>query len=299
MFPLIMVPLDGSPFADRAVDPGAALAAHHQARLLLVAVHERLAGTEAADREDREALAAHLLHHADAAASRWHVRTDTRVVDVNGDVADTLSAFADQEGVGLVVMTTHGRGAAGRAWFGSVADRFIRSTAKPVLLLRHEMADGRTSFRRILVPLDGSAAGELAIDDALAMDHSESEIIVLRVVVPVIAYSTMPAGGVVLAGGVLEDQRADAERYARGVAARIEARGHRAHAMVVVDTSAAAAILDAEEDRKPDLIVMSGTIRGGVDRLLLGSVMDKVVRHAQVPVLMRRTPGPGKDAAGR
>jgi nucleotide-binding universal stress UspA family protein len=300
MFPVIMVPLDGSPLADGAIEPGAGLAAHQRAKLLLVSVHERLATTETADREDRAALAAHLTHQAETAQQRWQISTDTRVLEVNGSVAETLAAFASEQGVRLVVMTTHGRGAAGRAWFGSVADQFIRSTDKAVLLLRREMADGRSGFRRILLPLDGTAASELAIEDALAMIHSESEFIVLRVVVPVITYAPLPAGGgVILAGGVLADQRADAERYAQEIAARIESKGHRARGIAVVDTSPAAAILEAEEEQKPDLIAMSGTVRGGVNRFLLGSVMDKVIRHAQVPVLLRRTPGLGKESADR
>jgi nucleotide-binding universal stress UspA family protein len=287
-----MVPLDGSPLANLAIEPAAALAARHDALLLLVTVHEVLAPSEALDRADRDAVAAHLETIRAQSADRWRVRSEAVVLDATAPVAERLADFADDRGVDLMVMTTHGRGAAGRAWFGSVADHVVRVTRCPVLLVRKSTSEGRAGFRRILVPLDGSPEAELALGDAGMVDHAQSEILVLRVVVPVIAFAPAPGGGTLLSGPVLEDQRLDAERYAEGVAARLVQAGHHARAIAMVDTSPAAAILEAAEEHRPDLIVMAGTRRSGADRFLLGSVMDKVVRQAHVPVLIRRTFGP-------
>src|SRR5690606_16410792 len=92
-----------------------------------------------------------------------------------------------------------------------------------------------------------------------------------------------------LTGGVLDEQREEAAAYADGVVKKLKADGREAQGTVVVDTSPAAAILDSQAETQPDLIVMAGISRSGPDRFLLGSVMDKVVRHASVPVLIRRT----------
>ena len=93
-----------------------------------------------------------------------------------------------------------------------------------------------------------------------------------------------------LSGGALDDQRRDAERYAAELSERLGAEGHRVRSIAVIDTSPAAAILEAAEEQRPDAIVMAGTRRSGADRFLLGSVMDKVVRQATIPVLIRRSP---------
>ena len=286
----ILVPLDGSPLADLALEPAAALAAHHGARLLIVTVDEQLAPTEALLRSDREALTAHLDDARRRVAEKWRVAVDSRLFAADGRVAERLADAALAEGVELIVMTTHGRGAAGRAWFGSVADHLVRAAHCPVLLIRKPADESRTGFRRILVPLDGTPDAEAALADARMLAGSECELLLLRVVVPVIAFGPVPGGGVTLSGGVLDDQRRDAERYVADLAARLGAEGHRARGTAVIDTSPAAAILEAAEEQQPDVIVMAGTRRSGADRFLLGSVMDKVVRQATIPVLIRRFP---------
>ncbi|HEU4830153.1 MAG TPA: universal stress protein, partial [Gemmatimonadales bacterium] len=208
----------------------------------------------------------------------------------DGRVAERLAEFALAKGIELIAMTTHGRGAAGRAWFGSVADHLIRAAHCPVLLLRKTTGESRSGFRRILVPLDGTPEAEAALADARIVESSGSELLLLRVVVPVIAFGPTAGGGVKLSGGVLEDQRREAEHHAARLAARLQADGRSARGIAVTDTSPAGAILEAAEEQRADVIVMAGSRRSGADRFLLGSVMDKVIRQATVPVLIRRSP---------
>ena len=285
----IMVPLDGSALASLALEPAAALAAHHDARLLLVTANEQLAPTETRNRADSAALAAHLDELRVQIAEKWPITVEASLLDADRRVPERLAEFAKARNVDLIVMTTHGRGAAGRAWFGSVADHLVRVAPCPVLLIRKSSDESRTGFRRLLVPLDGTAEAEAAITDARILASDGSEFLLIRVVVPVIAFGPVPGGGVVLSGGVLEDQRVDAERYAAELAARLVEDGHRARGLAVIDTSPAAAILEVAEEQRPDVIVLAGTSRSGADRFLLGSVMDKVVREARVPVLVRRS----------
>lgn len=299
MVRIVMVPLDGSEIAGHAVEPAAALAAHHGARLLLVSVHEALTATEALDRADRNALETYLGAALARATERWRVPAETVMLDANRRVPERLTELARSRAADLIVMTTHGRGSAGRAWFGSVADYLVRTADCPVLLIRPDHAESRVGFRRILVPLDGSAEAELALEDLNVVDSGQSEILVLRVVVPVIGFVPNLAGtGPLLTGGVLEDQRAEAERYAAAIASRLGGEGRRTRGIAVIDTSPAAAILEAAEEHQSDLIVVAGRRRSGADRFLLGSVMDKLVRQAPVPVLIRRAAvdGPREEA---
>lgn len=300
MVRIVMVPLDGSELAGQALQPAAALAAHHDARLLLVTVHEAQAATEALDRADRNALETYLDGALARTIERWRVPAEAVMLDAKRRVPERLAELARSRAVDLIVMTTHGRGSAGRAWFGSVADYLVRTADCPILLIRPSHVESRAGFRRILIPLDGSADAELALEDLHVVDSGQSEILVLRVVVPVIAFVPNLGGtGPLLTGGVLEDQRAEAERYAAAVAARLGGEGRRTRGMAVIDTSPAAAILDAADEHQSDLIVLAGRRRSGADRFLLGSVMDKLVRQAPVPVLIRRALGDSERKEAR
>src|SRR5688500_6441286 len=185
MVRIVMVPLDGSELAGHALDPAAALAAHHGARLLLVTVHEALTATEALDRADRHALETYLDRALARTIERWRVEAEAVMLDANRRVPERLAELARSRAVDPIVMTTHGRGSAGRAWFGSVADSLVRTADCPILLIRPDSVESRVGFRRILVPLDGSAEAELALEDVNVVHFGQSEILVLRVVVPV------------------------------------------------------------------------------------------------------------------
>lgn len=296
----VMVPLDGSPLADLAVDPAAALAARHGAQLELVTVFQPLGATEVVERADREALAAHLGRWQADVERRWHIRPEVAVIPGGASTAEALADHAARTAADLAVMTTHGRGATGRAWFGSVADQLIRLIGCPVLLVRRTTPESVSRFHRILVPLDGSMAAEAGLRDAETAGGSETELLILRVLVPVITFGPPPVGaGMVLAGGVLDEQRAEADEYVARIVSRLEGEGRRARGSVVIDTSPASAILDAAEEQRPDLIVMAGTVRSGADRFLLGSVIDKVMRQAEVPVLIRRSKRAAEAAGER
>lgn len=290
MVRIIMVPLDGSSLADHAIEPAAALAAHHGARLLFVTVNEQRAPTEELDRAERESLATHLAELRARTAEQWRIDVDATTLDADGRIAERLAKFALAQRVELIVMTTHGRGAAGRAWFGSVADHLIRAAHCPVLLIRRTSGESHAGFRRILIPLDGTAEAEAALSDARIVESSGSELLLLRVIVPVIAFGATSGRGMTLSGGVLETQRSEADRHVTSLAARLQAEGRSARGIAVTDTSPAAAILEAAEEQRPDVIVMAGSRRSGADRFLLGSVMDKVIRQATAPVLIRRSP---------
>ncbi len=85
-----------------------------------------------------------------------------------------------------------------------------------------------------------------------------------------------------------EQDRAHAEDYLQGIAARLRARSVRVQTRVVVHEQPAVAILEEVKLRQADLVALATHGRGGLQRLLLGSVADKVLRGAGVPVLVHR-----------
>jgi nucleotide-binding universal stress UspA family protein len=198
----------------------------------------------------------------------------------------------------LVVMTTHGRGPFSRFWLGSVADCLVRRLTVPLLLVRPsgEAAWETTAepfLRRVLIPLDGSTDSESVLGPVVELGTAEGmEYTLLRAVPPPPALGWEVPGYAAQAEADLlaERLRGEAGEYLEGVARRLRAAGVRVRTRALVHPSAAGAILDAAAAGGFDLIALRTRGRGGAARLLLGSVADKVVRGAAVPVLVSRSP---------
>lgn len=140
MFEHLLVPLDGSDFAERALAYAEQLAATTGARITLLSVLLRPQSAEAPhvdklDDQSRERLQAELA----AVASKVSARLVTANVDTAvlvGEPAGQIADFADSHGVDLIVMSTHGLGATGRYALGSVALKVLMTAPCPVFMVR-------------------------------------------------------------------------------------------------------------------------------------------------------------------
>jgi nucleotide-binding universal stress UspA family protein len=223
---------------------------------------------------------------------------------LRGDIPSTLIAYAERTGPDLVVMSTHGRGGLSRLWLGSVTDAMVRAIHIPILVTRESTRDPTSDapvFPRVLVPLDGSVEAEAVFSAISALITSdESTLALLRVVTPL-----SPLNAPMLIDPFteppntfrVETDTAGASAYLANIGKSLDANGIRVTTHVVTSQSVAAGILDfAANGPNPsgdafDLIVLTPHARSPIDRLLLGSVTDKVLRGAEIPVLLlRRTP---------
>lgn len=210
----------------------------------------------------------------------------------SGPVTRTLQSLADDVGASMVVMTTHGRGAWQRAWLGSVADGMVRQAARPVLLLRERdtgALSGTGAPRKIVVPLDGSEAAEVALDPARAVaDREQTEIELVLVLQEPMPMATSYLPHAVADGALLEARKERSQAYLEGVRGRLEGEGFQASSRVIPAGDAGHGILQHLERTGADLVALSTRGRGGAARFLLGSVADKVIRTAAVPVLVSK-----------
>jgi nucleotide-binding universal stress UspA family protein len=293
----ILVPLDGSPFAERALRTAAHLATRLNAELHLVAVSH----TVFADDLSTAALAAdaarqQTAHYLEQTAA-W-VRTETGVPTamyvLDGPPASAIVAQVPRVGADLIVMATHGRTGASRFWLGSVADSVIRAATVPVLLIRATEATaekvGDGLFERVLVPLDGSSSAESVLPHAIALAGlTGGNIHLLRV-------EELTQDLRASVWQIAEDERDDlperldaAYNYLRSVVAQCGA--HWKPTTVSVDARGAHRIAEAivcsAIERDADLIAMC-THGRGASRLLIGSVADKVIRGTQCHLLITR-----------
>jgi nucleotide-binding universal stress UspA family protein len=221
---------------------------------------------------------------------------------LDAPVVEAINRHAAASGTDLLVMTTLGRGPLARFWLGSVADSLVRQASIPILLVRpKETAPDLAEepvIRRVLIPVDGSELAEQILEPALALgDSRQTQYTLLRVVKQMTPPSHDPASGKVsgLRDSLLKrlqamdhQQSKEAQDYLDGLAARLRAKSVTVQTRLAAHEQPAAAILDDVQKNAVDLIALATQGTGGIKRLFLGSVADKVVRGADTSVLVYR-----------
>ena len=283
----LVVPLDGSPLAEQALPYAAALARTLGSRVVLLYVRRTVALPDEGA-PDLDAIAC---------------RMRTSGVDVETHVCQTpraehsgraiLDAAVDL-GAGLIVMATHGRGGLGRMIYGSVADQVLRHATLPVLLIpphceRHWTVDRPL---RILVPLGGAELDEAIFALLQELVRTTGAELVLLRVAETFAFTLhgdecMRCRLARARGDEPDVEPVRAWRYVEHVEARLRAAGVAAEAQVEFG-SASATIARVAREREVDLIAMATHGRGGLARLVLGSVATSTLRQAPVPMLVGR-----------
>jgi nucleotide-binding universal stress UspA family protein len=299
MYRTILVPLDGSAFGEQALPVALSIAQHAGATVRLAHVHMTgqspfmnlsAISTEDIDRQARVLERAYLERAAQCASSCLGTPTPIDLLD--GPVAAALCAYAQAHNIDSIIMSTHGRGALGRVWLGSVATALIRQAPAPILLVRPQEAYTHSTqtpvFQHVLIPLDGSPLAEQALEPAIALGTlTQARYTLLQALDPLIAEHTRPPYAVGLDRQLLADVKENATAYLERVATRLRDRSLQVETTLVVGT-AAQAICDYARAHAVDLIAMATHGHGGLSRLLLGSVTDAVVHTADVPILLER-----------
>lgn len=188
----------------------------------------------------------------------------------------------DTRAFDLCVVGTHGRTGLARVLLGSVAEQVVRHAPCSVLAV-HPM-DEPKSFKNVLVPTDFSASAESAARLAADVVAPDGMITLLHTIeLPISTSGQMPVLGLEreLDRKAAEWLTGAAENLATKTRARVVTR-HRLGA----PGEQTLRVLD--EDPTIDLVVMGSHGRTGIKRILLGSVAEKVVRHATCPVLVAR-----------
>ncbi len=303
----ILVPLDGSTFGEHALPLAMSMAKRLEASLNLIHVHSLLDATYAElqvfdntlDQELRNKERSYLQAIQKQVQDRLPVQVTIRNVD--GDVATAIRKQAENLGASWVVMTTHAKGPFGRFWLGSTTDELVRSL--PVSLILVHPADhapdlsSDAAIKHMLIPLDGTPLAEQILEHALTLGKAmNADYTLLRVVTPVYPFTlpTEPAIFGSVAADVMDrveklhgELRREASNYLAIVAGRLRGDGLKVQCRVTIEEQPGVAIL---ENGKPpiDMIAIETHGRGGLSRLLLGSVADKVIRGSKLPILLHR-----------
>lgn len=301
MFKHILVPLDGSKEAERVVGIAAGLARTFGARITLLGVAESSVEVDGRQRTPREREHLELfkkqLAEARAAFKKYldgvqkrldKYRVKSAVAVEDGRPSEEIVKAARDRGADLILLLSRCDAELAPGILGSVTDRVLRSSTIPLLIASPDMQipDDSLMVRHVLVPIDLSQISSKAIPVAVSIGKAfHAELRFLRVT-PQVFYPGMAIGSPyasnVALGGAVRDE---ALKALEGILGDARKQGVKAEGQAGTG-SPATVIIQVAASLDDCIIVMSTHGLGGLQRMVLGSVTDKVVRGTGRPVLV-------------
>ncbi len=280
LFDRILVPLDGSAVAEAVLSQVDRILRRADSELILL----RVAPLSVYPSTELPVAVPVYLSEAksyvlDLAARLSDQGARARGLALEGSPAETILDVVQRERATLITMATHGRGGLARWVFGSVAEKVLRASPVPVLVLRSfSQAGGRRgtealAFKRILVPLARFHGGILPSVKELALLFGSS-VSLLHV----------------SEAGEDAEAKALARREAEAARAEFQASGISTEFLERPGGDAAQEILAVAAEKDAGLIAITTHGRSGPSRWALGSVTEKVLRSSWIPLLVVRNP---------
>lgn len=297
MFRKILVPLDGSSPAEMVLPYAEMIAATFESEITIASVSELHA--EEVDHLYRS-YQEHIVKQVELQIKnlKTMVGAEVKGVVLFGRPADEILKYAKKNNVDLIIMASRGRSSRGPWLLGNIAAKVLRATEAPVLLIRKPIDPTQIQekglMKKILLPLDGSKLGEIAIPyaEVLALAF-DAELILLQVYIPSALESgyRLPEITHTTLKEVEEHIKESAQSYLKQWQTKFHGKGLIA-SCVLRAGSPADQILEYAEENGIDLIAMSTHGRSGLGRWVFGSITDKVLHSGNIPVLTVRAMSP-------
>ena len=278
MLERICIGVDGSECAGRATAVGIAVA--EAAGAAVDVVHAEPAG-RGAEGWDAQAV----LDDLDDVVADASVPIERHTI--SGPAAASIVEFATDRDADLLVLGRRGLTGIGDRLLGSVVHAVLRRSSIPVLTV----PEGTSRFdpSNLLIPTDGSEAAEQAapLGATLASQHGAT-------IHSCYAVDLLTVAGPFSVGGVDQDTLAGYEQDGRDAIERLVERLHETDPDLAIESDVIrdaphSAIREYARDNGVDLIVMSSTGERSAIGQILGSTTDRVLRTADVPVLVVMT----------
>lgn len=294
MFTRILVPLDGSAVAEKALSHARALALTLEIPITLITVIET-----AADFSDKKDCHLDTLVEGGVRNSEEYLKKIGKTLSgaavqyrvEKGRVEDAIIMNAAADNGTLITMATHGRSGLGRWLLGSVAEKVVRGANNAVLVVRateETSSEGEAAPDSIIVPLDGSTLAEsvlLPVVELAKAFHAKVTLLRSYSLKQIIFSSEEFHPDLDELKGEL---RWEAISYLDEKVAELKSRGLVDVSRSVTEGDAAETIIEMGKGVPNTLIVMSPHSGSIIKRWVLGSVTEKVLRHANNSVLTIR-----------
>jgi nucleotide-binding universal stress UspA family protein len=239
------------------------------------------------------------MRHRMSKARPKRILPAVQTIVAEGEPAGAICDCVKMKGVTAIVMAAFG-GSGSRTWqLGSVADKVVRTTSVPVLLVRGKNtshpADRKKLISRILVPLDGSDASKLAIPYAMEMAGKFEASITLFGMVERADYYSQHVSFIPYTERMAKEyarldvtSERNARAYLIGVEKELRAQGVRVTHAITLGLSPARDIMEQEAQTNADLVVMATRGSSGINHWAFGSVTEKVLRGGRLPLFLVR-----------
>ena len=310
MYRKILVPLDGSALAEVILPYARELARRLVLDVVLIHV---------AEKKESKSIQLHRVYVdniadairrdiADAGNRKKASPREAGKSNISGEVvvgypAEEILRYSDENDIDLILMATHGRSGIRRWVMGSVADRVLRASRAPVLLVRAGIPQdiARDEWPgTVLVPLDGSGLAELVLPHVAALAGPQnaraSDVVLLRVCEPLGMPAVAPPEVTVSWGDIASKHMAQSKSLAKKYLVRLEKQLNEAGVRAsseVLGGQPAETIIDYANKKRYSLIVMATHGRSGLSRWAYGSVAEKVLLAVSSPLLLVRPASPG------
>ncbi len=301
MFDPILVPLDGSQLAECVLPHVVAIARSFDAEITLLRILEKnQASAPAAQLFDllnwqiNKTKAALYLEKTKARLQESGLRARTIVLE--GLVAEGITEYAHNQGVKLIILSSHGHSGLTQWGISSITQKIVLSAPTSVLIVRahqHDIQAGELSaiplYQRILVPLDGSQRAEnvLPIITQLARFHKSQMHLVQVVQTPEMARQMPPAPeDIDLSNRVVARNREEAGHYLEQVKSRSYLEGIAVQTHLITSDNAAVALHQLGEQEHIDLVTLSAHGYSGNHQWPYGSMVNNFIMYGKVPLLI-------------
>jgi len=298
----IVICMDHSQFAERALLHAAAMAHIWDAQLTLLHVLEHHPGggdrvpVDAFDWLVRRQEARRFLEDAAAHPRLEELTVHTELQE--GRAAEQIRAWAVGNGVDLIVLSTHGESGDSRWSLAGNAHKLVEGVDTSILLVPSTVTSpevGRSvEYARILLPLDGSSLAERAIPVAmrLAAAPGAELIVALSLDRPGMFHSSAPsAEEMEIEDRVRTYNERAAGEYLASKLAQLKAAGIPARSVLVRSGDPRDALMQVASRERADLIILSAHGASGRFKAACGNVASHFITHTSAPLLIVREPG--------
>jgi nucleotide-binding universal stress UspA family protein len=301
MYSKILIPLDGSKTAEKVLPFARYLAGRLKIPVELLGVID--IAEMASHMTAEKARYLDTMVEDGVRASMAYLRktaTTFRGVEVTcsvekGRAEEAIIEKGEKEVDALIAMATHGRSGLNRFLLGSVAEKVLRGSTSPLLLVRATeggKAEGETGIDSVIVPLDGSELAERVIGPVAEMAKAlDLAVVLFRAYY--IPYNTYAGDDAYMVNNdnLIAGLRDEANEYLEKKVAEIKKLGVAKVSAATKEGFAGDEIIAMGAKSADNLIAMGSHGRSGVRRFVLGSVTETVVRHSNEPVLVMRAGG--------
>jgi len=290
MWKKILVPLDGSNLAELALAYAEELAIAFNSEVVLLYVNE--------PKEDqyRKMHRLYMEEVAERVKEHFKKRARVKAVVMSGEPAEEIIKYTEKNDVSVIIMASHGRSGITGWVMGGVASKVLHTTKVPVMLIRATKLPRREPRQRLLdrviLPLDGSKAGEAAVSYVKKLiDKLGSEVILFGVVAA--GQHVRTVGGldyILYPEQEMELIETEAREYLDKLSQRLAVKKGKVSVSLKIGDDIAREIIKFAKRKSVGLIAISAHGHSGIEKWVFGSIANKIVQLSKIPVLVVRVP---------